>query len=308
MKRTLGWISFFILGLIGSLLAQDPMTDTTKKVIKVPNKTTVINEFSYSYGYFIATDLKDQGLFEANELMAEEVLKGLREGLNMDSAKLVGYHEYLDERERRGIPAKSIEEAKKIAYSLGYSKITTVCTFYNLDKSDFNYGFIKKGYMDVENDKKPKFTEKEVYAKLGTYYQKKQIVLQERMLATRKVEAAKNLALGQKFLEKNAKKEGIKITASGLQYQVIKEGEGALITLDHKVVVHYTGTLINGRVFDCSADKRERTIRSLSSVILGWQEGVQLMKKGSHYRLFIPESLGYEEDNRLAVPPSSVLI
>ncbi len=308
MKNKLGWIGFFILGLVGSLLAQEPKADSTKQTTKKPSPAVLIKEFSYSYGYSFAKDLKEKSSFEANEMAAKEVLKGLKDGLKADTAKLAETNRHLEERLNSGTPAKTEEEGKKTAYHLGYNAIANMMVMLELPSSDFHYGCIRKGYMDFTKGKDSKFTETERNDKLNAYFQEKQTAMQEKMLAKRKEEAAQNLALGQKFLEENAKKENIQTTASGLQYQVIKEGEGEYPTLKSQVVTHYTGTLMDGRVFDSSIERGQPAVFPLNAVIQGWQEGIQLMKKGSRYRLFVPAALGYGENSPASIPPNSVLI
>jgi FKBP-type peptidyl-prolyl cis-trans isomerase FklB len=103
----------------------------------------------------------------------------------------------------------------------------------------------------------------------------------------------KQKALGEKFLEENKKKEGVKTTASGLQYKVIKEGSGPQPKASDVVTVNYRGTLIDGTEFDSSYKRGEPATFPLDRVIKGWTEGVQLMKVGSKFQLFIPPNLGY---------------
>ena len=103
----------------------------------------------------------------------------------------------------------------------------------------------------------------------------------------------KNKAAGKAFAETNAKKEGVKTTASGIQYEVLKAAEGAKPTATSKVKVHYHGTLIDGTVFDSSVDRGEPISFGLNQVIPGWTEGVQLMSVGSKYRFVIPSDLAY---------------
>lgn len=111
------------------------------------------------------------------------------------------------------------------------------------------------------------------------------------------------------FLDENAKKEGVKVTASGLQYKVIKEGEGAQPTAEDEVTVHYTGKLLNGTVFDSSVSRGEPATFPLNRVIPGWTEGVQLMKEGAKYEFFIPSDLAYGPQGiPNAIPPHSTLI
>lgn len=114
---------------------------------------------------------------------------------------------------------------------------------------------------------------------------------------------------GEKFLEENKKNEGVKVTVSGLQYVVEKEGEGAQPTATDEVTVHYTGKLLNGQVFDSSVQRGEPATFPLNRVIPGWTEGVQLMKEGAKYTFFIPSDLAYGPQGiPNAIPPHSTLI
>ncbi len=101
------------------------------------------------------------------------------------------------------------------------------------------------------------------------------------------------LAKGEKFLEDNAKKEGVIVTASGLQYKVITPGTGKSPKATDTVEVHYEGTLIDGTVFDSSYRRKQSIEFPLNGVIAGWTEGVQLMQEGAKYRFFIPSRLAY---------------
>lgn len=101
------------------------------------------------------------------------------------------------------------------------------------------------------------------------------------------------LAKGAKFLEDNAKKEGVVTTASGLQYLVLREGTGKSPKATDTVEVHYAGTLLDGTEFDSSYKRKESIEFPLNRVIAGWTEGVQLMKEGAKYRFFIPSNLAY---------------
>lgn len=116
-------------------------------------------------------------------------------------------------------------------------------------------------------------------------------------------------AEGRRFLEENKKNADIKETASGLQYVVEKEGEGATPTAEDEVTVHYTGKLIDGTVFDSSVNRGEPATFPLNRVIPGWTEGVQLMKEGAKYTFFIPSDLAYGAQGVPgAIPPHSTLV
>ena len=118
-----------------------------------------------------------------------------------------------------------------------------------------------------------------------------------------------NLTLGREFLAENAKNDSVKVTESGLQYMVLKEGNGAKPGPTDLVTVHYTGTLIDGKVFDSSVERGEPATFPLNKVIPGWTEGLQLMSEGSKYRLFIPSELAYGEKGAGEdILPNSTLI
>ena len=114
---------------------------------------------------------------------------------------------------------------------------------------------------------------------------------------------------GDKFLAENLKNENVKVTPSGLQYIVEKEGEGVSPTAEDEVTVHYTGKLLDGSVFDSSVSRGEPATFPLNRVIPGWTEGVQLMKEGGKYTFFIPSDLAYGPQGiPNVIPPHSTLI
>ncbi len=116
-------------------------------------------------------------------------------------------------------------------------------------------------------------------------------------------------AAGEAFLAENAKKAGVKVTASGLQYEVITQGTGAIPTATSKVKTHYHGTLIDGTVFDSSVNRGQPIDFPVNGVIAGWTEALQLMPVGSKYRLYIPYNLAYGERGAGAsIKPYSALI
>lgn len=95
------------------------------------------------------------------------------------------------------------------------------------------------------------------------------------------------------FMEDNAKKDGVKTTESGLQYEVIKAGDGASPTINDKVIAHYRGTLLDGTVFDSSYDRGEPATFPVNGVIQGWQEALQMMNEGAQWRIVVPANLAY---------------
>jgi FKBP-type peptidyl-prolyl cis-trans isomerase FklB len=129
-------------------------------------------------------------------------------------------------------------------------------------------------------------------------------------MQAKQAEQGKTLAVaGEAFLADNAKKDGIQITASGLQYEVITQGSGAVPTAPSKVKTHYHGTLIDGTVFDSSVQRGQPIDFPVNGVIAGWTEALQLMPVGSKWRLFIPHNLAYGERGAGAsIAPYSALV
>jgi FKBP-type peptidyl-prolyl cis-trans isomerase FkpA len=123
-----------------------------------------------------------------------------------------------------------------------------------------------------------------------------------------KVESEKSKVEGEKYLADNAKKEGVMVTESGLQYEVMSEGEGAKPVATDVVKVHYKGTLLDGTEFDSSYSRNEPTTFPLNRVIPGWTEGLQLMPVGSKYKFTIPSDLAYGDRDLGKIPANSTLI
>ena len=151
---------------------------------------------------------------------------------------------------------------------------------------------------DVLTGAELKIDEAEAQALVQEYLQKK---------GEEKVKAVK--AEGENFLAENAKKEGVVTLPSGLQYQVLKEGNGKSPKATDQVKCHYEGTLINGKIFDSSYRRNEPATFPLNGVIAGWTEGLQLMEEGAKYRFFIPFNLAYGTRGAgQDIPPYAALI
>ena len=164
---------------------------------------------------------------------------------------------------------------------------------------------LKQGLDDVGAGTTPKMDDA-AREEIKTAVSKK---MQEEQLKQREEAAAKAVSEGEKFLAENATKEGVKTTASGLQYKVLTEGSGTSPTAADEVTVHYKGTLINGEEFDSSIARGQPVTFPLGNVIEGWTEGVQLMKPGAKYQFFIPAKLGYGERGAGAkIGPNETLI
>ena len=140
-----------------------------------------------------------------------------------------------------------------------------------------------------------------------TYDEAKQVV-QEYFTNLQAKAGEMNAKAGKEYLANNAKEEGVKVTESGLQYLVVKEGNGKKPGPNDVVTVHYTGRLVDGTVFDSSVERGEPATFAVGQVIPGWVEGLQLMSEGSAYRLFIPSELAYGEHGTGPIQPNSTLI
>ncbi|MBN7819149.1 FKBP-type peptidyl-prolyl cis-trans isomerase [Bowmanella yangjiangensis] len=133
-------------------------------------------------------------------------------------------------------------------------------------------------------------------------------LVNEKQQAKQEEMAASNIEAGKAFLAENAKREGVTVTESGLQYEVLTQGEGASPKAEDTVRVHYQGNLLDGTEFDSSYKRGEPAVFPLNRVISGWTEGVQLMKVGSKFKFFIPSELAYGKRSTGAITPNSTLV
>lgn len=199
-------------------------------------------------------------------------------------------------------PATLTDKNDRISYALGANMGM------NLKRQgvEVKPEMLLKGLQDSLGDGPTQLTEEQ----MRETFRELQKEMTERRDAQRKEAMARNTIEGKKFLEENAKKEGVKQTPSGLQYKIISEGDGPTPTATDRVSVKYTGRLINGTVFD-STDKQQgapATFR-VDGVIKGWTEGLQLMKKGAKFQFFIPGELAYgERGSPPAIEPNATLI
>lgn len=132
--------------------------------------------------------------------------------------------------------------------------------------------------------------------------------LQDRLREMLGQKANQNMEQGQKFLEENGQRESVVSLPSGLQYEILEEGNGAKPEGTSRVTVHYEGRLIDGSVFDSSYRRNQPATFGVRQVITGWTEALQLMPQGSKWRLFIPSELGYGSRGAGSIPPNSVLV
>lgn len=180
----------------------------------------------------------------------------------------------------------STKELDRISYALGLSmgnnfKASGIET---LDVVDFS-----AGVAAVFNGEQPKMSYDEAKAEIQKFF----TAMEERQREAAAAIAKVNSEAGEAFLKENGTREGVKTTESGLQYEVIEEGNGAMPKAGDDVTVHYTGTLIDGTVFDSSVERGAPATFGVTQVIPGWVEALQMMKEGAKWRLFIPSNLAY---------------
>ncbi len=190
--------------------------------------------------------------------------------------------------------SKDAKPVEKISYALGYEVASQ--TPPEVDVNTFI-----NGIRDGHAKKQRAYTDEEL--------QKAYVEFQKEMQQKQLQQTKQSNASSDAFLAENAKKEGVKTTASGLQYKITKKGTGKQPSATSQVTVHYKGQLLDGKVFDSSYDRGQPVEFPLNQVIPGWTEGLQLMKEGGKATLYIPAKLAYGEQGVPGtIPPNSTLI
>lgn len=246
------------------------------KGVKTIELKTLNDSLNYAFGLLNGTQIKayllaDDEEGKSMEEFIENVNAGMKEKIR--NPQMVSMAKNI---------GKAIREQEPVGL-LGIEGLET------------NFDCIKQGFVNGLYN----YTEQFDLQSAGQYV--------EGVIAKLKYGEAK--AAGEKFLQENALRAEVKVTESGLQYEVIKEGKGVKPTAESTVKVHYEGTLIDGTVFDSSYQRGEPIEFPLNGVIKGWTEGLQLMPVGSKYKLYIPYELGYGERGAgQSIPPYSTLI
>lgn len=186
------------------------------------------------------------------------------------------------------------DEKEKLSYSLGIMIGDRVTKRYE----DLDYDALLEGLRLAHEGEETAITPQEAQATLQQFEEKAAMAA-----------SADAIAEGEKYQEENKAKDGVKVTDSGLQYEVISEGDGPKPAATDTVSVHYVGTLLNGKEFDSSVARGQPAEFPLNGVIPGWTEGLQLMNTGSKYRFVIPSALAYGERGAGAdIGPGETLI
>lgn len=195
-----------------------------------------------------------------------------------------------------GCSKKPKDQKSQVSYSIGVSFGKSL----KAQNLDLDKKALANGVMDGFEGKELLLNDQEMQTSLAK--------LSETRQAEMNAAAEKNKTASDEFMAKNADAEGVRATQSGLQYKVLAEGDGPSPKPEDVVVVHYKGTLIDGTEFDSSFKRNQPAEFPVRGVIPGWQEGLQLMKKGGKMMIYVPPELGYGAAARQQIPANAVLI
>lgn len=283
-----------------------PVTGVETPVDAVPAGAdwSLRDKASYLFGF---TQVGPQ--VETEQLIAAAIRSGIEDGLagEQPQVPMQGAQELFQrwqQRDKAAVPAEPAPAAddpgewtdrRQISYLFGYAPMVRT-----IRQAQFNPDKILTGFDDAVADNAAAVPAASAETVLAAY--------QQEMQAAQQKAAAANLEAGKAYLAETAEKEGVTATESGLLYEVLKPGDGPQPAATDTVRVHYTGTLIDGTVFDSSEQRGEPISFQLNGVIPGWTEGLQLMPAGARYRFHIPPALGYGPRPAGKIPPNSVLV
>ena len=274
--------------LVVAVIAASVLSSCNSNSTKMPSLKNQIDSLNYAFGlangngikqYYLAADSANADSLNAK---IESLLRGMDEGMKGDVAEN-------PELAELGTNIGNALKEQKTAGLMGDSSLTV------------DIKLIKQGLVNGMKGSNIQMTAEEAQTYLNATMQK----LQEKRMQEQN---GPNKAAGEVFLKENATKAGVVTTASGLQYEVIKKGTGALPNDTSRVKVHYHGTLIDGTVFDSSVDRGEPAVFGVNQVIKGWTEALKLMPVGSKYKLYIPQELAYGSQSMGNIKPFSALI
>lgn len=261
-------------------LVMTSCSDYKAKSVKLESDLDSLN---YAFGYVNGKILKDYHLSkDTTGNGIKSLMKGIKDGLNQKET------------------VDSLKQVVDMGSMIG-NQLRTNTDFYGDSTLTMDYKLLRQGMINGIAGSDTGMTADEA----RDYFNGTMEALQ-----AKKMEAQynDNKVAGQNFLTENAKKEGVVTTASGLQYEVIKKGNGPLPKETDKVKVHYHGTLVDGTVFDSSVDRGQPAEFGVTQVIKGWVEGLQLMPVGSKFKFYIPQELAYGSQSQGQIKPFSTLI
>lgn len=257
-------------------------TSCNKKEASKAELKTTKDSLSYAYGVGYGSHISGNYLHgDSAGKNYDALIKGINEGVDSKDTSINYYALGLN------IGAQLRKDAEKGL--MGDSTLT------------MDLETIKKALMGSIEKKKLQITEEQANIVLQTIVEREEQKQMEKKFGQNKI-------AGEKFLAQNKTRQGVKTTASGLQYEVEKMGNGPKPKVTDKVKVNYKGTLIDGKVFDSSYDRKEPAVFPVGGVIRGWQEALQLMPVGSKWKIYIPQELAYGARSQNPIPPFSTLV
>ncbi|HRZ95959.1 MAG TPA: FKBP-type peptidyl-prolyl cis-trans isomerase [Paludibacter sp.] len=272
------------------IIAAFTFTSCNSEKASLPTLKTQLDSLNYAFGLANGNGIKnyylkaDSSNTDSVKIKIASLLKGLDEGMKGDNVD-EKYSEIAELGSRIGT---ALKEQKKSGL-MGDSAL----------KVDID--IIKQGLVNGLKGSNIQMTAQDAQAYL-------QSTMQKRQQAKLSEQFKDNKTAGEKFMAENKNKAGVITTASGLQYEVIKKGTGALPTDSSSVKVHYHGTLLDGTVFDSSVNRNEPAVFGVNQVIPGWTEALKLMPVGSKYKLYIPQQLAYGDKDQGTIKPFSTLV
>lgn len=200
-----------------------------------------------------------------------------------------------------GVQATELDtQEKQLSYMFGMD----IGSSLKAQEEDLDLDVLFEGLRAVYEGNETSLSEEQAAAVRQSYITQRQ----ETMAAAQMAAASENLAMAEAFLAENAGNEGVMTSASGLQYEVVTQGDGPMPGPTDTVSVHYRGMLADGTEFDSSYSRGQPLSIGVNQVIPGWTEGLQMMSVGSSYKFFIPPQLGYGESGGGPIPPNAALI
>jgi len=282
-----------------------PVT-TSKPQPPKPALKTLEDSANCAIGISVGNAYKQDGLKKVNETLTakgiDDVMTGqkpLLDEMQCNNA-VIGYLNDLKLKKPAIVQKKTAGTAllKTQKDSVDYAIGVSIANFYKIQGvQSLNAKLVTKTVNDVLAGQKPAFNETQMIAVINNYLNRIQAW-----------KSRPNIVAGEKFLAENKSKPGVSTTASGLQYEVLKQGTGPKPGVKDTVVCHYRGTFLNGQVFDESYGRGQPIEFAVTGVISGWTEALQLMPVGSKYKLYVPYNLGYGMNDYFAIPGGSLLI
>lgn len=259
------------------------ITGKCPKAVKTVALANELDSINYIFGYLNGFDINRYVLANSDDKVADQ--KELIENVNKGLSSNVSNPQLVNVATNFGQQLKTMNDNGLM----------------NMPQLELNYKLLRQGLING-------FLKDTVVwqsAEANTYLRQTMTSLESRQA---KEDAKDRIAQEEAFLAQNAQRPEVTVTESGLQYEVLKKGKGALPKLTDVVKVHYHGTLLDGTVFDSSVERKEPISFGVTQVIPGWTEALQLMPVGSKYKLYIPYQLGYNDRPAGKIPPYSMLI